>query len=92
LGRSEGLAEGGELGRVALKCLVCDGERPAEGSGCRQEIDDFFDRFVGAVIGEFEVAVWPVLRIRPVLYVRCLRPSKASFQLGTHTPVLWHYL
>jgi hypothetical protein len=67
LGRSEGLAEGGELDRVALRCPVCDGERPAEGSGCRQEIDDFFDRFVGAVIGEFEVAVWPVLRIRPVV-------------------------
>jgi hypothetical protein len=50
-----------------LRCAACDAERRDEGSGCRQEIDDFFDGFVGAVIGEFEAAVWPVLRIRPVV-------------------------
>ena len=37
------------------------------GSGRRQEIDDLVDGFVGAVVGEFEAAVWPVLRIRPVV-------------------------
>ena len=36
-------------------------------SGCRQEIDDFFDGLVGTVVGEFEAAVWPVVRIRLVV-------------------------
>ena len=46
---------------------MCDAERRAEGSGCRQEIDDFFDGLVGTVVGKFEAAVWPVVRIRPVV-------------------------
>jgi hypothetical protein len=36
-------------------------------SGCRQEIDDFFDGLVGTVVGEFEAAIWLVERIRPVM-------------------------
>ena len=44
-----------------------DPERWAERLGCGQEVDDFFDGLVGTVVGEFEAAVWPVVRIRPVV-------------------------
>jgi hypothetical protein len=56
-----------EVVGLRWKCVVCDAERQAEGSGCGQEIDDLFDGFVGAVIGEFEAAVWPMLRVGPVV-------------------------
>ena len=36
-------------------------------SGCGQEIDDFFDGFVGAVVGGFEAAVRPMLGGWPVV-------------------------
>ncbi len=49
------------------RCAVCGAERRAEGSGCRQEIDDVFDGFVGAMIGAFEAAVWAMLRVRAVV-------------------------
>jgi hypothetical protein len=49
------------------KSVVCDAERWADGSGCRQKIGDLFDGFVGAVVGEFEAAVWPMLRVWPVV-------------------------
>ena len=39
----------------------------ADGSGGRQQIDDLFDGVVGAVVGEFEAAIWAMLRIRPVV-------------------------
>ena len=39
----------------------------AEGSGCGEEIDDLFDGFVGAVVGEFEAAVWAMLGIWSVV-------------------------
>jgi len=48
-------------------CALFGPERRAEGSGCGQEVDDFFDGLVGTVVGEFEAAVWPVLQIRPVM-------------------------
>jgi len=47
--------------------VVCDAERWADGSGCRQKIGDLFDGFVGAVVREFEAAVWPMLRVWPVV-------------------------
>ena len=34
-----------------------------EGSSCGQEMDDFFDGFVGAVVGGFEAAVRPMLGV-----------------------------
>src|SRR6202007_1457195 len=46
---------------------VFDPERWVERSGCGQEIDDFFDGFVGAVVGGFEPAVWPMLGVRTVV-------------------------
>ena len=36
-------------------------------SGCGEEIDDFFDGFVGAVVGGFELAVGTVLGVRAVV-------------------------
>ena len=36
-------------------------------SSCSEKLDDIFDGFVGAVIGEFETAVGPVLGIGPVV-------------------------
>jgi hypothetical protein len=65
LGRSERVRSG--QGSRCRRCAVCDAERWAERSGCRQEIDDLFDGFVGAVVGEFEAAVWAMLRVRPVV-------------------------
>ena len=46
---------------------VFGSERQTEGSGGGQEIDDLFDGFVGAVVGAFEAAVWPMLGVRPVV-------------------------
>ena len=39
----------------------------SRGSSCSEKLDDIFDGFVGAVIGEFETAVGPVLGIGPVV-------------------------
>ena len=44
-----------------------DPERWAERLGCGQEVDDFFDGLVGAVVGGFEPAVWPMLGVWPVV-------------------------
>jgi hypothetical protein len=46
---------------------LCCGE-VGGGSGNGEEIDDILDGFVGAVVGAFETAVWPMLRVRSVVH------------------------
>ena len=78
-------AIGGVGARVTSEiAMTCGwGEGPVDSgrrmSSCGEQFDDLLDRFVGAVICDFEAAVWAMLRIRAVMETAVGDGSAQSF-------------